>query len=225
MLAHGFTAGKDDLNGLEVAAALSHAGFDVVTYDARGHGDSSGECTLGDAERLDVASAVAVARTRSGRTITVGASMGAIAVLRHAATDPDLDGVVAVSCPARWRLHSLRSLLGAVMTRTPLGRRMLRRHAGVRLSPEWSNPLAPEQLAGGVRAPLAIVHGRDDRFIPASEALRLHDRAERAGRVSRLQVVAGMGHAFDPAGVAPIVNAVEWALARGRRPALSGAPA
>ena len=77
-------------------------GFDVVSYDARGHGRSTGESTLGDLEQHDVAAAVALARTRSSDVVLVGASMGAIAALRYAATDPELRGVVAVSCPARW---------------------------------------------------------------------------------------------------------------------------
>ena len=53
--------------------------------------------------------AVHVARERSDRVVLVGTSMGAIAALRYAATDPELAGVVAVSCPAAWRLPATRA--------------------------------------------------------------------------------------------------------------------
>src|SRR5204863_297146 len=58
VLAHGFSASKDEADVVRVAGALQAAGFDVVSYDARGHGASEGECTLGDLERHDVAAAV-----------------------------------------------------------------------------------------------------------------------------------------------------------------------
>src|SRR5438093_2372828 len=82
VLAHGFTASAthDDVEAL--ARALVQAGYDVVTYDARGHGASTGWCTLGDLERHDVAAAARAARPESGRVVLVGLSMGAIAVLR-----------------------------------------------------------------------------------------------------------------------------------------------
>ena len=68
-----------------LAGALVAAGYDVVTYDARGHGESEGKCTLGDLERHDVAAAVQATNPASGPVVLVGLSMGAIVVLRHAA--------------------------------------------------------------------------------------------------------------------------------------------
>src|SRR3989442_15902679 len=97
VLVHGLAATKDNGEVVAVATALSEAGFDVVAYDARGHGRSGGICTLGDLERHDVAAATEYARLRGRPVVLVGASMGAVAVLRHAATDPALAGVVTVS--------------------------------------------------------------------------------------------------------------------------------
>jgi len=62
VVVHGFTATQDHPEVLAVADALVAHGFDVVTYDGRGHGSSEGICTLGHHERADVAAAVAVAR-------------------------------------------------------------------------------------------------------------------------------------------------------------------
>ncbi len=211
VLVHGFTASRRNPEVVAVAESLVAAGYQVVSYDMRGHHDSGGECTLGDTERHDVAAAVAFAKTVADRVVTVGASMGAIAVLRHASADSSLDGVVTVSSPAQWRLpRNLRSVLAALMTRTGWGRSLAARHLKVRIDPTWTNAPAPQELVRLIRSPLGIVHGDADRMIPVSEARRL--QAEGAGR-ARLDVVAGMGHAFHAPSIPAILSAVGWALA------------
>ena len=60
VLVHGFAASADDPLVVAVAETLHTRGFEVVSYDSRGHGRSSGESTLGDLERHDVAAAVAL---------------------------------------------------------------------------------------------------------------------------------------------------------------------
>lgn len=66
-----------------------------------------GLSTVGDREALDVRAVAAFAREHGHpRVVTVGASMGAISVLREAATYADVDAVVSVSSPGRWSGHS-----------------------------------------------------------------------------------------------------------------------
>src|SRR5204863_745572 len=96
VLVHGFTASKDDPAVGAVAERMQSAGYAVMSYDARGHGASAGLSTLGDMERHDVAAAVEVVRQHGLPIVLVGASMGAIAVLRHAAAGAGLAGVVTV---------------------------------------------------------------------------------------------------------------------------------
>jgi pimeloyl-ACP methyl ester carboxylesterase len=210
VLVHGFCASSDDPAVVAVAQALYADGFDVVSYDARGHGQSTGESTLGDLEQHDVAAAVASARSRSSDVVLVGASMGAIAALRYAATDPDLRGVVSVSCPARWTLPiNPTAAAAAVMTRTPVGRAILARMMKVRVARRWTNPDAPVELIERVAAPVAVVHGTADRFIPMRAAYELYSRAntERS-----LDLVPGMGHAYDPVATESIRRGVAWSL-------------
>jgi pimeloyl-ACP methyl ester carboxylesterase len=210
VLAHGFTATADDPKLVAVAEALHDRGLDVVTYDARGHGASGGLCTLGDLERHDVAAAVELARDRTQRVVLVGASMGAIAVLRHAADDPTVAGTVIVSCPARWALpRNLRSVLAAAITRTPPGRALAARYLRVALAPRWTSPEPPLELVARVSAPVAVIHGAADKFIPATAGRELHDAAPDP---RRLDLVTGMGHAFEPGAIGPVVEAVEWTL-------------
>jgi fermentation-respiration switch protein FrsA (DUF1100 family) len=54
--------------------------------------------------------------------------------------------------------------------------------------------LSPERHVAGLRAPLFLVHGRDDPAVPVSESRRLAEAAARAGRPARLAVVGAVGH-------------------------------
>ena len=212
VLVHGFAASTTDGLVERQAEALVAAGYEVLSYDSRGHGRSKGDCTLGDLERHDVAAAVADARRAERPVVLIGASMGAIAVLRYA-SDPDanIQGVVAVSCPATWRApRSVQGILAAGLTQTRLGRALALRLMAVRLAPGWHDPLPPAALVEGIHAPVAVVHGESDRFIPSRDGVELH-RHCRDPR--RLDLVPGMGHAYGLLATAPIVAATDWALA------------
>lgn len=216
VIAHGFASSKDDPTTLALARALSTDGHDVYTYDARGHGMSGGVCTLGDLERLDVAAVAELATRDADALVLVGASMGAVAVLAHGADGPDVAGVVSVSSPATWRLPlTARGLAATLLTRTPAGRRLLRRRLGVEVAPRWSYPDPPVRLIARLRAPVALVHGRADRMLRARVAVELYAAARSR---CRLDLVDGMGHGFDAVSISPVRNAVAWALGPDRAP-------
>jgi pimeloyl-ACP methyl ester carboxylesterase len=216
VLVHGLSSTKDHPHVDALAAMIrDRAAVDVLSYDARGHGESGGFSTLGDLERNDVAAAVAAARTRHHRVALVGASMGAIATLAYAETDPDLAGAVVVSSPADWRIpFRLRALLTVALARTRPGRLLALRHTHVRITPTWNPTEPPRSVATRVLAsvPLAIVHGRRDRLIPFNFSLTV-SLTEVPGAHS--VVVPGMGHAFDPVGHAAICDALDWVLDAG----------
>ncbi len=212
VLVHGFGATKDDGALVTVAERLRADGHHVVSYTARGHGESDGLCTLGDLEHLDVEAAVLLARQNAERVVLVGASMGAIAVLRHASRVMP-DGVVTVSSPAEWRVpRTAQSGFAALLTQTPPGRWLARRLMNVRLASGWTGASPPVELAASITAPFAVIHGTGDRFIRSAEAEKLH-LATPGPR--RLCLVDGMGHAYAPESVDVIGRSVEWALAAG----------
>lgn len=85
VVAHGFT-GSVDRPAVRRAVEVFAQRAAVITFSFRGHGRSGGRSTVGDREVLDLAAAVAWARSLGHRRIvTVGFSMGGSVVLRHAA--------------------------------------------------------------------------------------------------------------------------------------------
>ncbi len=195
VVSHGFTHGVARRPTRRLLAALAvHA--DVVALDFRGHGDSGGRCTVGDAERLDTDAAVGWAR-RVGypKVASLGLSMGAAVALRHAGLAPEhpADAVVAVSGPARWWVREtppMRRLHWLI--EQPHGR-AVGRLLGVRLGGPWDGvPASPVEVVGRIApTPVLLVHGDADRYFPAGHARALQ-RASRGH--AELWVEPGMGH-------------------------------
>lgn len=195
VLAHGFLGYRTKPKMRILGEGLAGR-FAVFTFDLRGHGGSGGLCTAGDREALDVDAVVRAARGRGfHRIVTVGGSLGGIAVLRQAALYGDVDAVVAISTPARWGGATKAVRRTSWLLTTSIGRELARRMGGVRIATSWSDPPPPGEIVGGISpTPLLIVHGDDDHFFPVEEAEILH---ERAGEPKRLWRIPGFGHAED----------------------------
>jgi pimeloyl-ACP methyl ester carboxylesterase len=58
--------------------------------------------------------------------------------------------------------------------------------------------LSPEETIARLRAPLVLIHGRDDPAVPFTESLRLEQAARAAGRPVSVVIVSSRGHT-DPA--------------------------
>lgn len=172
--------------------------FTVYAFDLRGHGGSGGLSTFGDREYLDVDAVVRLARQDDPErpVVTMGGSMGGIAVLRQAAYRDGVDAVVAISTPARWDGHNSRAVRQLRwLTATPTGRRMARA-LGVRITTgEWDWPEDPEAVVARIApTPVILVHGRDDHFFEEEEAWRLYRHALEP---KRLMLGRPFGHAED----------------------------
>lgn len=191
---HGLLAHHRAPGLREFAESLTRHG-PVWAIDLRGHGLSSGECTLGNLESLDVSSAVEhVRRTTDRPVILVGFSMGAAACIRAAALHCEVEAVVAVSGPAewhgarRWAAHVTRSIW-----KTPGGTTLLRHLTGVRIKPGWLESESPASVVGKIApSPVLIVHGSADQFFPLEEARLLFENAQEP---KDLWLIEGGGHA------------------------------
>jgi pimeloyl-ACP methyl ester carboxylesterase len=214
VVAHGFTGSTEDAGVSQLASALHASGFDVLTYDARGHGASGGRSAVGSMEHLDVAAAAERAAERGLPVVLLGVSMGAIGVVRHLATSPEdgpgITGAVLISGPARWRMRpSSVGVLTAVLTRTIPGRWVAARWLGVRIEPGWRVGEPPESMMRRVCVPVAVIHGVDDRLLSLAHGESLH---QSAGGPSRIDLVIGMGHGLGDACQTAAVASVRWVL-------------
>lgn len=222
VLCHGFMGWHTKSRVAELAERLAGR-FTVYAFDFRGHGTSRGASSFGAMEHLDVDAVVGLARSEgAARVVTVGGSMGGIAVIRHAALLGGVDAVVAISTPARWNGHETAAVRRMVwLTGTSAGRRLLRA-TGTRVAPEWRWAEAPADVVDRIApTPLLLVHGRDDHFFADEDAWLLYRCAREP---KRLLLFDRFGHGEDGyterfAGV--LATSIERMLA----PAASGAAA
>ncbi|WP_138960472.1 alpha/beta fold hydrolase [Streptomyces sp. YIM 121038] len=219
VVAHGFTGDRERPHVRRAARVFAQRAA-VVTFSFRGHGASAGRSTVGDREVLDVAAAVAWARSLGHtRVVTVGFSMGGSVVLRHAAlhggrTEARVDAVVAVSAPARWFYRGTAPMrrLHWLVTR-PAGRAVSRVGLRTRIHPrEWDPvPLSPTEAVPLLApTPLLIVHGDRDPYFPVDHPRML---AAAAAGAAELWLEAGMGHAEHAADDALLGRVADWATA------------
>lgn len=141
-----------------------------------------GRYGLGLAERLDVEAAIAWARARGARRVTlVGWSMGGTASLCAAAYGPhaaSIDGLVLDSPAVDWpgllrhqaRLAGVPAWVGrlggcALQTGAVAGALPGRRSTPI-------NELTPERFASAVHVPVLIHAGPDDTYVPWDGAVR-----------------------------------------------------
>jgi predicted alpha/beta-fold hydrolase len=224
LVGHGFTGSARRPTVRAMSEGLAASGAGVLALDFRGHGGSGGYSTVGDAETADVAAGVRWLRQRSPgvAVVTVGFSMGASVVIRHAglheATDETTgigsfddqpDAVVAVSGPGRWYERGTRPMRRVHLgLETKLGRLGLRLIFRTKVGGRWERlPLSPIELAPRIAVPLLVVHGDSDPYFGVEHARMLAASAPAA----ELWLEAGMGHAENGTSPELLARIDRWA--------------
>jgi pimeloyl-ACP methyl ester carboxylesterase len=180
------------------AAVLSAAGFDVLLFDYRGYGRSSGtpgeQGTYRDA-RAALACLLRQAGVAPSRVLYLGESLGGAVALELALAHPPA-GLVLLSA-----FTSVRA--------------MGRRHYALIPSALVPDAYPSLRLVGDLRAPLLVLHGEDDAIVPVEHGRALFDAAPQP---KRLCIVPGVGHndIISLAGTEVAAQIGSWADARSR---------
>jgi fermentation-respiration switch protein FrsA (DUF1100 family) len=176
---HGVSESK--IAGLPMAGALLSAGWNVLLYDARRHGESGGAfCTYGFYEKHDVSTIISWLHSRpdtSGCRIALfGSSMGAAVAIQAASRDRRVAGVIAESGFA-----SLRTVFDEYqkrMIKLPfhyLRNLVIRRSERLaHFKAAWVSPL---EAIARLRVPVLIAHGTEDSTIGHRYSRQLFDAA------------------------------------------------
>jgi len=183
----------DQLSGLSLARPLHDAGYHVLLFSYRGHGESDGDplgFTYGASESLDIDAAVQYLYDERGihRIGAIGHSAGAVAIILSAARNPRLGAVVAASpftsVDEIWETNRPaffpKPLYQAVF-------KLVERRKGF-----LREQVRAEQSIGRIAPhPLLIIHGSEDRRITREQALRLFRLARPP---KQMWVIQGADH-------------------------------
>lgn len=166
---------------------LPKAGFNLLVFDYRGYGQSTGTPTR-DGLLADSLATIRYVRARpdvdAGKVILLGQSLGGAMAVVAAANDkiPKLAGVV-VDCP-----FASYADVGAHVLRQSGASSGLTGSANLLVSDRH----APEKYVARVRpTPLLIMHSRDDRVVPYSHGERLFAKAREP---KKLLTIESGGH-------------------------------
>lgn len=167
-------------------------GWDLLTYDARAHGESGGEvCTYGFRERHDVVRALSAVGDE--RVVLFGSSLGAAVALQAAPLDARIRGVIAEAPFASLeRVVRERAPWFATKGEVDEALRRAGQRGGFRV-----DDVSPEDAASRIRVPVLLIHGADDRETAPHHSRRIE--AALRGR-KRLLLVDGAGHGQALAG-------------------------
>jgi len=176
LLAHGLLDRKSVM--LHMVPWFYKAGYNVMLFDFRGHGESEKRpTTIGREEVLDVQAALdwLQAEGAGDRVGGLGMSMGAAALVNAAAQDKRLDALVLDSLFADWRDTDFAE--------------------DYRLPPEWLVPdvPSPERLLPDVHIPVFVIHGTADILTDVGHAWRLY----KAANEPRTLWINDSGHAWS----------------------------
>lgn len=180
---------------VRVARWLRDAGYSLLLFDLRGHGESEGErFSLGQHERKDVAAAIDHLAGRGfalGRIVVVGESMGAGVAVQSVALRPDVAAVVSDSGYADGR--AIVDEAGPLETGLPDWYTAAIVLAAKTLFGLDADAVDPERVvrAHPERAFL-FIHCDDDGVVGAHHARRLRDAS--ANIETRLWLAERCGH-------------------------------
>ena len=189
----GYRGRRADLLG--ISSALWRAGFNVLLFDYRGHGerapdDAPSPVTLGYRELADARASLGLLRSRFPQAPLglIGFSMGAAVALMVAAREPSVRAVIADS-PftaqrdiVRYRVRRAAGRFASTLTQ-PLGDaivaladRRLQRRLGFRFA-----DVQPLGDVTRLTQPLLLIHGEADTEVPVEHSQRIARAAAEAG--------------------------------------------
>ncbi len=173
VMIHGANGHRADpgIKMLDIAREMVNAGYNVLMFDLRGHGQSEGErVSLGYYEQRDLLGAIDYVKQRGmSKIYVIGFSMGAATALMTAANCEQIDAIVADSSFAYLAdivepQFSKRSRLPKFFI--PLILFVAKRIHGIDLS----MPKPVDAIKQFTKPPVLIIHGGQDKTVPVEHA-------------------------------------------------------
>ncbi len=187
LVSHGFFNSRNSRT-LQRAIGFLVPRYDVITFDYRGHGESSGSYTFSAREGRDLEAVFAYIRRFAYRKkALLGFSLGAYVPVSSPGSRQFFDSMMLVSCP--WSFISIDCHFWEKPVLVSF-RDMFNENAkgrGARIgNPFLKKPFASEAMPH-IKAPVLFVHGQKDWLVKPWHSRALFNLKGRPGRLEILR--------------------------------------
>lgn len=175
IIANGWTMCKESKFISEMAKKFAES-FDVISFDFRGHGKSSGFYTFTHKEPKDLKSVINYAKEHYKEVYLIGFSLGgAISVITS--SEESVDRLIIVSAPHSFaKIKNFMWVIDFIIN--PFKKYEFKRWITLRPSPIIKKKISPIDVVHKINAPTLFIVGNDDTIIHPADTKSLFDKAE-----------------------------------------------
>lgn len=192
IIANGWTMSKDS-SFISKMANLFAKKFDVISFDFRGHGKSSGNYTFTSKEPEDLKSVVNYATNMYKNIYLIGFSLGGAISIIHSANTKNINRLIIVSAP-----HSFAKINNFMWVKdfikNPFKKYELKICAKLRPSPIIRKKISPIDIVDKIKIPTLFIVGDCDTIIHPNDTKSLFYKAECE---KKLELFKNCNHAED----------------------------
>lgn len=172
IIAHGFFTSKESVLLKKLKDGLSDS-YDIIMFDFRGHGKSSGLFSWTAKEQKDLDAVLEYAKASYERIGLIGFSLGAAISINLLSKTDVVDSFVAVSAPSDfdkieyhfWKLNPQEDIF------YNLGEGG--KGKGIRPGPFWFKKQKPIDVVDAITAPILYIHGDKDWVVGDNHSKKL----------------------------------------------------
>lgn len=176
IIANGWTMSKDS-KFIKTMAKLFAQTFDVISFDFRGHGKSSGTYTFTSKESGDLKSVVNYANEIYQTIYLIGFSLGGAISILHSADSKCIDKLIAVSAP-----HSFAKIKNFMWIKdfitNPFKKYELKICSKLRPSPIIQKKVSPIDVVDRIKVPTLFIAGDLDTIVEKEDTKSLYLKAK-----------------------------------------------
>lgn len=193
ILAHGFYNNKDAYLFRKMAGSFSRY-YDVIAFDFRGHGKSSGLFSWTAKEPKDLAAVVTYAKVQGYKKIgLIGFSLGAAVSVIEASCNKLINSVVAVSAPYDFWQINLHFWEPDMLDDLKLNLGIKGKGKFIRPGNLLLKKIRPIDAVKKISpTPILFIHGQNDWVIKPEHSKKLFKKAKLP---KKLLIIKGVGHA------------------------------
>lgn len=176
IIANGWTMSKDSKFIKEMSKLFANS-FDVISFDFRGHGKSSGIYTFTSKESEDLKSVANYAKKNYNKIYLIGFSLGGAISIIYSALGENIDRLIIVSAP-----HSFAKIKNFMWAKdfltNPFKKYEFKICAKLRPSPIIQKKVRPIDVVERIKIPTLFIAGDSDTITHPEDTKSLFHKAK-----------------------------------------------